>query len=121
MVTGRGASETVVQDKWAPAYLYGLVAAEMDVSAECTNGIAVAEREMSFLNMLVSTLTLGIYSPQTITVTCADGMRSASASGSGSFHLSPDAPPAQRQEVLRQAAAEAIRTQRPVYVSFTSN
>ena len=122
MVTGQEASDTVVQDNWAPAYLYGLVAAEMDVSAECTNGIAVAEREMSFLNMLVSALTIGIYSPQTISVTCADGMQSASAlSGPRLFSLPPDASPAQLQEVLRHAAAEAVRTQRPVHVQWNAH
>ncbi len=77
MTTGREASNTVVEKKWAPAYLYGLVPARVDVSDECTNGIATAERKMSFLNMLVSGLTLSIYSPQSVTVTCAGGSMSA--------------------------------------------
>lgn len=73
VVTDRSASDTVVQEKWAPSYLNGLVPATIDVSDECPNGIASAQRNFTFLNGLVSGLTLGIYLPQNITVTCAAG------------------------------------------------
>ncbi len=74
-------------------YLYGLVPAEIDVSDECPNGIASAERDFPFLNMLVNTLTLGIYLPQHVTVTCAaDGSMSAGAAPPARPFSPPRAP-----------------------------
>ena len=61
-----------VEDKWADSWVGGLVPPE-DVDAErgCgEGGVAVVETKISFLNQLVSTLTLGIYSPMEIVVTC---------------------------------------------------
>ena len=71
VTTDRTAGETVVHKKWASSYLNGLVPAKLDVSNDCPNGIAAAERKFTFLNGLVSTLTLGIYLPQNVRVTCA--------------------------------------------------
>jgi hypothetical protein len=61
-----------------PSFIYGLVPARVDVSGGCPNGTAAAERKFSFPNMFVNTLTLGIYLPQNVTVTCpAEGSMSA--------------------------------------------
>ncbi len=93
MTTGKAPSSTVVEEKWEPSYLYGLVPAEIDVSDECPNGIASAERDFPFLNMLVNTLTLGIYLPQHVTVTCAaDGSMSAGAAPPARPFSPPRAP-----------------------------
>ncbi len=61
-----------VEDKWADAYLGGLVAPDtVKAATQCgEGGVALVETRISFLNSLVSTLTLGIYSPMEITVTC---------------------------------------------------
>ncbi|MFB6248160.1 MAG: Bor/Iss family lipoprotein [Salinibacter sp.] len=71
VTTNKEAGETVVQKKWASSFLFGLVPATVDVSDQCSNGIASAERELSFLNMVVGGLTFNIYTPQSVTVTCA--------------------------------------------------
>lgn len=71
MTTGLPAGSTVVEEPWASAFLNGLVPARVDVSDECPNGIASATREISFLNGVVGTLTLSLYTPQSVTVTCA--------------------------------------------------
>jgi hypothetical protein len=73
VTTDRTPGDTIVQEKWVSSYLNGLVPATMDVSNECPAGIAAAERNFSFLNGLVSAVTLGIYLPHTVTVTCAAG------------------------------------------------
>jgi hypothetical protein len=87
VTTNRTDGDTVVEKKWAASYLNGLVPATLDVSDECPNGIAAAERDFPFLNGLVGAVTLGIYLPQNITVTCAAG-------GAMSTALPPDAPTA---------------------------
>jgi Bor protein len=52
--------------------VYGLVPPEdMETKAKCTNGVAKVETQQSFRNGLVGILTLGIYTPWQIDVTCA--------------------------------------------------
>lgn len=86
VTTDRTAGETVVHKKWASSYLNGLVPAKLDVSNDCPNGIAAAERKFTFLNGLVSTLTLGIYLPHDVQVTCA-----VAESNAGLLHSSSPA------------------------------
>src|SRR5438105_394735 len=70
--TGRPAGTTVVNKPWVATWVFGLVPAqELNVAAECPNGIARVETQQSFVNGLVGVITLGIYTPQTATITCA--------------------------------------------------
>jgi hypothetical protein len=41
--------------------------------AQCPEGVAQVDTQLSFLNQLVSFLTWGIYTPMEIVVTCASG------------------------------------------------
>ena len=61
-----------VEDKWADSWVGGLVPPDaVDAEPGCgEGGVAVVETRISFVNALVSTLTLGIYSPMEIIVTC---------------------------------------------------
>ena len=61
-----------VEDKWADSYIGGLVAPDhVEIGERCgEGGVAMVETKISFVNQLVSTLTLGIYSPMEIVVTC---------------------------------------------------
>lgn len=61
-----------VEDKWADSYLGGLVAPDhVEIGERCgEGGVAMVETRHSFLNGLVATLTLGIYTPMEIVVTC---------------------------------------------------
>lgn len=121
MTTGKEASNTVVQEKWAPSFIFGIVPARIDVSEECPNGIASAERKFSFPNMVVNTLTLGIYLPQSVTVTCAAGSMSAAAETSASmkFTLAKDATETEIQDVLRTAAIQSSIAHEPAQVRVT--
>jgi len=75
-----------VEDKWADGWVNGLVAPDaVDAESGCgEGGVAVVETRISFLNGLVSTLTLGIYSPMEIVVTCG------SADETGETQPDPD-------------------------------
>jgi Bor protein len=54
--------------------VFGLVPpSTVETAAKCPNGVAKVETQLSFLNQLVSVLTLSIYTPMTIEVTCASG------------------------------------------------
>lgn len=123
MTTGKEPSNTVVEKGWAPSFIYGLVPARVDVSQECPNGIASAERKFSFPNLLVNTLTLGIYLPQSVTVTCAaEGSMSAAAElpAQMTFTLPEDATRADVRETVDTAALQSSLTQTPARIRVTA-
>jgi hypothetical protein len=70
--TGATPSTEVIEKKFASSWIYGLVPpSTVSTSARCPNGPAKVETQHSFVNQLVGFLTLGIYTPMEITVTCA--------------------------------------------------
>jgi len=111
--TGRPESSDVISIKWANSFVYGLVPPPvLETTARCTNGVAKVETQHSFLNGLVAAITLGIYTPMQLDVTCA-------ARGTAS------AAPVIKVEqgrTLEQALSEAMtmsaERDTPVYVQF---
>ena len=74
VVTDRAPSNQVVESRWAHSFINGLVPpSTVDVAQECANGVATVETQLSFLNLVASVVTFGLYSPMTITVACAAG------------------------------------------------
>jgi hypothetical protein len=74
--TGAAPSTKVVQDDWAASWIGGLVPPDpVETAGKCPNGASRVETQHSFLNMVANVLTLGIYTPMTITVTCGTGRR----------------------------------------------
>lgn len=70
--TGRPAGDVVISKPWANSFVYGLVPPPVEQTAQqCKSGVAKVETQHSFLNSLVGGITWGIYTPMTITVTCA--------------------------------------------------
>ncbi|HMU60273.1 MAG TPA: hypothetical protein PKA66_00710 [Gemmatimonadales bacterium] len=65
-------STVVIERGFASSWIYGLVPpSTVETEAKCTNGVAKVETQISFVNGLVGALTLGIYTPMSIKVTCA--------------------------------------------------
>ena len=64
---------TRVETVWAHSFVYGLVPPEeVDAEEVCgSRGAHSIETQISFVNGLVGALTFSIYTPMTITVTCA--------------------------------------------------
>jgi hypothetical protein len=74
VITGAPASPTVIDKPWQNSFVIGLVPPpELDVKAQCTQGVAKVETERSFLNGLVGAITSAIFTPIHATVTCASG------------------------------------------------
>jgi hypothetical protein len=70
--TGRAPGSQRIEKQWASGYLGGLISPEaIDTKAACANGVSRVETQHSILNQLVGVLTLAIYTPISITVTCA--------------------------------------------------
>jgi hypothetical protein len=104
------------ENDWAPSFVYGLVPPPtVEAGAECPNGVAVVETKISFLNGLVSALTLSIFTPMTIEVTCAAGDM---ASAESAVEIAAGASLAEVQATFGDAAARAAEMQAPVRVRF---
>ena len=72
--TGLPPSAQTLENKWASGWIYGLVPPKtVETMQRCPNGVARVETQLSFANQLVNFLTLGIYTPMEIVVTCASG------------------------------------------------
>lgn len=106
VITGYRESEVVYHKKWVTGFVNGLVIPDtIDVSAICPEGVARVETRLSFLNLLVTGLTGGIYSPMEVRVTCAaSGERAQVLQGHDGAHL------------VKQAISQAIETGTPVYI-----
>lgn len=72
--TGLTPGPQTIENKWASGWIYGLVPpSTVETMQGCPNGVARVETQLSFANQLVNFLTLGIYTPMEIVVTCAAG------------------------------------------------
>ena len=108
--TGRPVGTTTINQPWALSFIYGLVPpATVETATKCPSGVAVVETQHSFLNGLIGVLTVGIFTPMTITVTCAASGRS-------------EAPTVRSQgdavKAISEAADRARETGAPVFVQF---
>jgi hypothetical protein len=71
--TGLPRSSTTVTKSFHPTFLFGLVkASPIDVRQQCPAGIAVAGTRLTFMNGLVGGLTLGLFTPHEVSITCAE-------------------------------------------------
>jgi len=117
--TGLAPSNQVVEKSFAASWIIGLVPpSTLETQAKCPNGVSKVETQLSFVNQLVAFLTLEIYTPMSIRVTCAQGGRSAIPSGASKIDVVRAATPAEVRAAFGQAATQASQTGAPVYVEF---
>ena len=74
VVTGAPAAAQTVEKPWQMSFVVGLVPPpELNVSQQCTQGVARVITEHSFMNGLVAAISSNIVTPITVKVTCASG------------------------------------------------
>jgi len=111
--TGREPSGTTISKPWAHSFVGGLVPPSVvETAQKCPAGVARVETQQSFLNLLAQGLTWGIYSPMTITVSCAKA--TAMAPGSQMLRVGEGTP----ADLLQRATALAASERTPVFVTF---
>lgn len=109
VVTGEQPGTQTIEERWATSFINGLVPPEtIDATQQCNNGVARVETRLPFLNQIVTGLTFGIYSPMSITVTCASGSMSGIAP-EADLTLT-DATRAELERSLNEAAARTAET-----------
>jgi hypothetical protein len=122
VTTNKDPGSKVVEKKWVPSFVFGLVGAKVDVSGECPNGIASAQRTISVPNGLVGVVTLNLFLPQTVTVTCAAGGSMSSALPmKQNFVVPQNATKADLQKALTDAATQSRLTQKPATVHVVTD
>jgi hypothetical protein len=87
----------------------------ISAEAKCKNGVAKVETQHSFVNSLVGILTLGIYTPIEIKVTCA---APSSMGELPDVILDQDATSLEVQAAFARAAEIAVTNGRPAYVIY---
>jgi len=116
--SGLPAGQTVVDRPWVSTWIFGLVQADpIDVRAACPRGVAVVRTQQSFANGLVGLLTLGIYTPQHVTVTCAMGTAGL-PDARLQIRVADTATDEERAAALRQAIAESLAHGETIIVRF---
>jgi hypothetical protein len=115
--TGLSPGSKVVDKPLVATWVFGLVPAqELDMRAECPGGVAIVTTEQSFMNGLLGVVTLGIYTPVHVMVTCAGGTASLPVNAR-QVDVST-APAAAQRAALGHAVREALESGEPVVVRF---
>ena len=71
-------SSQAIEKEWTASWIGGLVPPDpVETASTCPNGVSQIETQHSFLNVMANVLTLGIYTPMTIAVTCGTERRAA--------------------------------------------
>ena len=118
--TGLAPGAKTIKKPWAHCFVFGLVPPSVvEAQNECENGVARVETQHSFLNGLVGILTYAIYTPMTITVTCAaDDMSSAAVDSAPVVTVPYGSDYEEIMSAFGQAADKAVAAEQPAYVRF---
>ena len=74
VATGLPAGTAKVDRPWTSTWIFGLVEAKpIDVRQLCSSGVAFVESKFTVGNWFGSLITLGIWTPRNVSVTCASG------------------------------------------------
>lgn len=115
--TGLPAGETKIMKPWTATWIFGLVpATPIDVRAQCPGGVAEVDTQMTFLNGLAAAVTLGIFTPRSVTVTCSGAGTASSAAARLDVAASGGA--AAILDALQSAASMSAKLGAPVIVDW---
>jgi len=117
--TGRSPGTAVVDKPWVPTWIFGLVQADpIETRPLCPGGIATVETETSFLNGLASVVTLGIFTPQHVRITCATST-SALPPDARQFTIPANASLDEEREIVARAIHASAELSAPVVLHFS--
>jgi hypothetical protein len=117
--TGLTPSTVVIDKSWASSWIYGLVPPKtVETASRCPDGVAKVETELTFLNQVVHILTLGIYTPMRIRVTCAQAGGAGAGATAAALTVPAKSEEKAVQSVFRDAAHRAVQQKRAVLVHF---
>ena len=117
--TGLKPSAQVVEKSFAAGWIFGLVPpSTVSTASQCPHGAARIETQLSFVNQLVAFLTLDIFTPMSIKVTCAEAGRASISPTAPTIDVGANATAEQIRYAISRAAGLSLRTGEPVYVEY---
>ena len=118
--TGLTPSTEVVEKGFASSWINGLVPpSPIETASKCKNGVAKIETQVSAVNWLVTVLTLYIYSPMAIKVTCAQAGRASISPSAPTIDVGANPTPEQMRDAINRAAkASSLRHGAPAYILY---
>ena len=115
-------SNMTIQQNWATGWIFGLVPPKtVEIAAQCPHGAAKIMTQLSFANQLISVLTLGIYTPMTIHVTCAEASETSLINPKDTFAVSKDASSKEFRNVFMMAAEKVAQSESEVFVMISES
>jgi hypothetical protein len=112
-------STITIEQPFASGWLFGLVPPKLlSTASKCQHGLARVETQITFVNGLVRVLTLGIYTPMWIKVTCAEPVAARTLPIVPDILVGRGASEDQVAGALQRAAQMALQENRPVLVQF---
>ena len=112
-------SMVILDKSFAASWIFGLVPPKsVSTASKCSNGVAKVETWLSFPNQLVGFLTLGIYTPMHIKVTCAGSQAALEPTPAPDLVVSEGADDEEIIQAMQAAAEQAVQLGRPVFVQF---
>ena len=115
--TGKTPSTRVVENNWAAGWIFGLVPPKIvETANQCSAGIARVQTMLSFPNRLLGLLTIGIYTPMTIKVTCARVQDTSQAESENVLTVTESASVEEFQNVFQAAAERSFKSKKDVFV-----
>jgi hypothetical protein len=119
VTTGLTPSGQKIEIPFALSFVYGLVPpAEVKTAADCPNGVAIVESQISILNGLVAALTFSLVTPMNITVTCAAASTAALPTENPVILAKASATDAEHVATVSEAADMARNIDGPVYIVY---
>lgn len=117
--TGLPPGTQTLEKPWASGWIFGLVPpSTVETASRCPNGVARVETQLSFVNQLVAFITLYIYTPMTIRVTCAGPGTSMEEAERSQLMIKDGANLEEKQRAIRDAAELSAREGQPVLIKF---
>ena len=115
-------SNMTIQENWVAGWIFGLVPPKtVETAAQCPHDVAKVMTQLSFANQLVGLLTLGIYTPMTIQVTCAEASETSLIDPKDTFAVSKDASPKEFRNVFMMAAEKVAQSESEVFVMISES
>lgn len=116
VTTGEDPGRTI-EKKFASGFINGLATPGANIdAAECENGVAVVETQLSVPNMLVGAVTFGIYTPMDVRITCAASSSMSHLMKAPELSVPEGATTAEVRHTLNKAAQKSAEAQTPVQV-----
>ncbi len=112
-------STQVHHEEWRPAFAWGLVPAQVDASKYCAGRRwARVETQLSPINWVVALVTVGIFTPVDVRVTCAASGAMLTPTDGPTLRLGSVATDHEKTEALAVAVELAKESGAAVYVTF---